>query len=702
MIHDLTQDTSEHDSEDSEMDTSSDNSSEEEDSEENSENDYTEEDEEDYTEDDYTEEEELLPFHDNFMNQINSMLLAGASGNQPDLERIRAALQAQLAQGMFGMIAGDGGGGSVVRELKALLRQISSETPIETLFAVFSQIWEQIVLAGEQIGAQDFDSVVDLRPLIGPLLKVLAWDAECQLLGLEFLLVAVKCARGVIQYSPQSIRRLVDAGMIPLLTQQLQQVEYIDLAEDLIFILQLLSRPGAYPRACLHANGLSAVLGFVDFFALPVQISAFTAAAQICTALTPESRDLYLTPQILSQLRDTICNRRDEAKLVRWALLALVNAKAHQVFTDDFLLQSIYPLAESLPIDVVSVLSTLATTITLPEPIPIQALLEAAFRSNGSVDEALLESLLAMLVILLPKSTGSFPRRLISEFCIKISSANSANPASRIDPSLVSKLLLGVLRTRSASLSRLQLREVSVVLLLALEADKTSQNNTSLQAWGLISRFLGGDGEDVFMRIVGLYWCHLVLKGDVQVAKRQGILAELQRFPLPQCEAFVADLADIPNLSQMMEEMIAILSDFSSQTATTTSSDIPLALARGEVTEFEMLGDLNDCLAKRILQNDHDLLKSCLQNETARLGAIALLQRALLRYAGDFFPSKLPQVRGTSLAEQLMPLLRPVRLRLQLRNGPIQQIATSPLVMITSLISQLDDSRTDEGKLLLT
>lgn len=679
MIHDLTRDSSE-----PEEDNSFEENEDEEDDEEEEFFDNRDDDEEEEEEEDDFSEGEELPFHDNFMNQINSMLLAGASGNQEDMERIRAALQAQLAQGMFGMISNSG---SVVGELKSLLRQLNAEAPIETLFVVFSQIWEQIVLAGEQIGAQDFDSVVDLRPLIGPLLRVLNWDGECQLLGLEFLLVAVKCARGVIQYSPQSSRRLVDAGMIPLLTQQLQQVEYIDLAEDLIFILQMLSRPGAYPRACLHANGLSAVLGFVDFFSLPVQISAFTAAAQMCTAVTPESSDLYLTPDLLVQLKGVISNRRDEPKLVHWALLALLNAKALQVFTEDFLLESVYPLATTLPADLVSLLSSLCLIIKLPSPIPIKTLLDAAFRSNGSVDELLLESLLATIVLMLPHD-GSFALKLICEFCNRIVPSSSGKSNSTIDPSLIAQLLLQVLLTRSASLSRLQLREVSVVLLLALEANSAPQS-TSLQAWGLISRFLGDDGDDLFIRIVGLFWCHLALKDHVQVARRQGILAELQRFPLSQCEDFLANLSEIPSLSSMLKEMIVVLSDSQSNTC---SVDIPMALASGEITEFEMLGDLNDCLARKLLQTDRELLVACQANDSARIGAINLLQRALLRYAGDFFPAKLPQIRGNSLAEQLMPLLRPIRLRLKLRDGPIQQIATSPLLMITTLISQLEGS----------
>ena len=672
------------------------------DGEDSHEDDYDSEGGDSYNSEDYEEDDdEELPFGGDgiaFLNQIQQALLSGTPANQADIDRIRQVMQAQLAQGFFGMARAQM---NVAGELQTLLRQVNAETPLETLFAVFSQAWELIVLTGEQLGQQEFDSAVDLRPLIPHLLRVLTWSGDCQLLGLEFLMTAIKCTRGVLQYSPASMRRLVDSGMIPLLTQQLQHVEYIDLAEDLIFILQLLSRPGAYPKACLHANGLTAVLGFVDFHALPVQVSAFTAAAQMCTALSPESYQNYLLPELLAQLKQTISFRSDEPKLVHWALRALLNGKTSgvpcaQLFPSEFLQESVYPLARKLPADVVSVLLAVAPASPIPLPVPLKELLSCCFK-DGHIDDALLESCLSLIICLLGSKASSGQTLsifLLEYFCVRIGIPEGS--VARIEAAQAAGIILDFCTQPGSSFSRLQWRSCASVLLFALESCNSFQ--MSLEAFGLLSRFISSS-DDVFLRLVALRWCSLVLKDggneqNCRIAKRQGIQDELRQFPLAECKKLVEEASeDIKALiteSGLNGLIDALQDDKKTESAQT---DLLSALLQGEFTEFELLGDPSTCVAHQLLTNEN-LLKELQGNQEARLACIKALNRALLRYAHPFFPTKFPEAarrsgNAASLADALSPLLHRIKLKVSINGSEEQMIITAPLVTLAMIGSKL-------------
>ncbi len=647
-------------------------------------------------EEDYSEGDEELPFGGSgmaFLNQIQQVLLSGNPSTPADLNRMRQLMQAQMAQGFFGM-AGDQL--SVAHDLLALLRQVNSETSLETLFAVFSQAWELIVLTGEQLGQQEFDSVVDLKPLIPHVLRVLKWSDDCQLLGLEFFMTAIKCTRGILQYSPASMRRLVDGGMIPLLTQQLQHVEYIDLAEDLIFILQLLSRPGACPRACLHANGLVAVLGFVDFHALPVQVSAFTAAAQMCSALAPDSYQSYLLPELLAQFKQTISSRNDETKLIHWSLKALLNAKncgipCSNLFPNDFLQESVYPLAQKLPFDVISVLLAVAPVTSIPLLVPLKELIGCCFK-DGHVDENLLESCLSLIICLLgAKSAPSgslLSLYLLEYYCVRIGIPEASR--TKFDASQVASILLSFCTQPSTSFTRLQWRSCSALLLLAIELCPEAE--MSLSAFGLLSRFISSN-DDVFLRLVAFRWCSSVLASEANqgIAKRQGIRDELRQFPLVECQKLIEEAPDIIKTFVSEAELIRLINALAEEQAQNQSSDLLTALLQGEFTEFELLGDPQACIANQLLGNE-GLLQSLLANEEARLACINALNRALLRYAQPFFPAKFHESnRRSNLADALSPVMRQIKIRIRF-NGSEQIIITAPLVTLAMIGSKLSNN----------
>lgn len=66
--------------------------------------------------------------------------------------------------------------------------------------------------------------------------------------------------------------------------QKLKRIEYIDLAEQALVILENISRRNA--KNILASSGISSVITHVDFFSLPTQRLAFSIAANCASYVT--------------------------------------------------------------------------------------------------------------------------------------------------------------------------------------------------------------------------------------------------------------------------------------------------------------------------------------------------------------------------------------------------------------------------------
>lgn len=85
---------------------------------------------------------------------------------------------------------------------------------------------------------------------------------------------------------PQSSAVVVDA--IPVLLEKLQVIQCMDVAEQALTALDMLSHRHA--PAILAAGGQSACLLYIDFFSLPAQRSALSVAANCCSAISTLSQ----------------------------------------------------------------------------------------------------------------------------------------------------------------------------------------------------------------------------------------------------------------------------------------------------------------------------------------------------------------------------------------------------------------------------
>ena len=135
----------------------------------------------------------------------------------------------------------------------------------------------------------------------------------------EVMTLACRCLANLIEALPLAASGLVRHGAVQILCSKLVSLEYIDLVEQILMILEKLSRD--YYTTIVKYQGLSLALQYVDFFSSGMQRVCVNLAANLCRHL-----DLDATDQLRLALPSLInLMRYEESKIVTKSILALLN-----------------------------------------------------------------------------------------------------------------------------------------------------------------------------------------------------------------------------------------------------------------------------------------------------------------------------------------------------------------------------------------
>ena len=103
----------------------------------------------------------------------------------------------------------------------------------------------------------------------------------------EMMLMACRAITHLLEVIPKSAAKVAASGAVPIFCQRLLTIEFIDVAEQSLLAMHKLSVE--HPEPILRANGLAAVLTFIDFFDLTTQRTAIATAANLCRCLPPDA-----------------------------------------------------------------------------------------------------------------------------------------------------------------------------------------------------------------------------------------------------------------------------------------------------------------------------------------------------------------------------------------------------------------------------
>mmetsp|Transcript_36383 Transcript_36383/g.82056 ORF Transcript_36383/g.82056 Transcript_36383/m.82056 type:complete len:1588 (-) Transcript_36383:29-4792(-) len=103
----------------------------------------------------------------------------------------------------------------------------------------------------------------------------------------EIMLLSCRAITHMLEVLPKSAAKVVTSGAVPIFCQRLLNIEFIDVAEQSLLAIHKLSVE--HPEPIMKANGLSAVLTFIDFFDINTQRTAVMTAANICRNMSADS-----------------------------------------------------------------------------------------------------------------------------------------------------------------------------------------------------------------------------------------------------------------------------------------------------------------------------------------------------------------------------------------------------------------------------
>ncbi|KAI8590591.1 hypothetical protein BDZ88DRAFT_394414 [Geranomyces variabilis] len=240
---------------------------------------------------DYSEDEDIDDFeHDEDDDQDVRDAIA--------FEKMMMSRSSGLPFSLGGMLGGSRPSGVVGGKFTEILRQIKAKDDATMQMVALQELSEILSMATEDmfighggqrmVGFSTDEFVKALVEEMGMTAAELGYGGGGGAPNPELMLLACRCLSNLIEAHPSSTMHVLQHGAVQVLVGKLTEVEYIDLAEQVLAVLDKISID--YPSAIIRANGLLAALQYIDFFGLHVQRTAVTIVAN---ASDPDDSDVF-------------------------------------------------------------------------------------------------------------------------------------------------------------------------------------------------------------------------------------------------------------------------------------------------------------------------------------------------------------------------------------------------------------------------
>mmetsp|Transcript_99855 Transcript_99855/g.177724 ORF Transcript_99855/g.177724 Transcript_99855/m.177724 type:complete len:1782 (+) Transcript_99855:114-5459(+) len=190
-----------------------------------------------------------------------------------------------------------GFGSSLSQQFAPILRDLRSEDGQRQLTAL-TDLAHQLSFSSEEALIS-----FPMETFIPLLVNLLGNPGNGDETTAQVMLLSCRCLFNVVDILPPTARLIVGAGGLPVLCANLLNIEYIDVAELTVSIIEQISED--QPLQVIKAGGLEAILTFLDFFQMSVQRQAANAAAlMLMPALPTDVFEQYVKPVLptLAQL----------------------------------------------------------------------------------------------------------------------------------------------------------------------------------------------------------------------------------------------------------------------------------------------------------------------------------------------------------------------------------------------------------------
>ncbi|SCV01426.1 LAME_0G16138g1_1 [Lachancea meyersii CBS 8951] len=130
---------------------------------------------------------------------------------------------------------------------------------------------------------------------------------------LELQMIACRCLYNLFEVNPGIIAVAVEHGVIGALRGKLLEISYIDLAEQVLETLEIISR--LHGREILESGSLMVCLQYLDFFTSHAQRKAITIVVNSCARVRSQSFEEIA--KVMPTLKEVFMSRSENALLLR-------------------------------------------------------------------------------------------------------------------------------------------------------------------------------------------------------------------------------------------------------------------------------------------------------------------------------------------------------------------------------------------------
>ncbi|KAK9450260.1 uncharacterized protein V1518DRAFT_372191 [Limtongia smithiae] len=121
----------------------------------------------------------------------------------------------------------------------------------------------------------------------------------------ESVLLACRSLRYLVDLVPKASRFVLDGDLLPLFCKKLREIEYIDVAEQILLILKMISAD--HPVSVTELGALTASLQYIEFFPIFIQRAAIGIAVNCSKIILPHCVDTFceIMPLIIRMIMGT-------------------------------------------------------------------------------------------------------------------------------------------------------------------------------------------------------------------------------------------------------------------------------------------------------------------------------------------------------------------------------------------------------------
>lgn len=227
----------------------------------------------------------------NFFEQFSGNIAAGNTTRCRNLEDVLPGLLSMMNGGRIPANLGTARGGAHLRVDKLVDNVIHANDDPYIAMESLKELSENLLMMNQLIVERAIPTVKLVNAIVNILSSpFLAAEMELQM-------QACRCLYNFFEVNPDSIALAVDKNIIQVLSEKLTEINFIDLAEQVLENLEYISR--IHGKDILESGNLSSYIQYYDFFTIHAQRKAIAIVSNAMAKTSPSDFNIVKDAMVL-------------------------------------------------------------------------------------------------------------------------------------------------------------------------------------------------------------------------------------------------------------------------------------------------------------------------------------------------------------------------------------------------------------------